>query len=68
MYTECDTCHKEVNPDEAGTWKLVEGWAQQRKGGGFHGISFPSLPRKYRCKLCMDYIKLAGTSDQLKLF
>lgn len=64
----CDMCEQPVNPDQPGTWKLIEGWAQARKGGGVHGISLPSPPRKYRCKLCMDYHKLRGGADQPTLF
>lgn len=65
----CEYCGTEVKPDAPGTWRLVRGWVQVRKGGGTHAVHRPSAPLAYACDICMKLQKYGGSpDDQHSLF
>lgn len=59
----CQECGEEVNPKAQGTWRLVTGWVENRKGGGAHAIALPSPAQGYMCNACM-IVARAKPQDQ----
>jgi hypothetical protein len=56
LYT-CFFCGDAINPRQAGVWRKVSGWVQNRKQGGVNSISLPEPEIGYACNVCIDIAK-----------
>lgn len=50
----CYFCPLPVNPEQAGTFKLITGWVETRRGGGAHAIRMGSPPQAFAHKHCIN--------------
>lgn len=65
---ECEFCHEPVDVRAPGVHVLVEGWIENRTGGGAHGIRLAKRSVRYACKFCVDRRAQGTDLDQLQLF
>lgn len=56
----CARCGKPVDTTESGHYSLVTGWAQNRDGGGAHGITLRRDHGTWKHKLCFQKDQLGG--------
>ena len=65
---ECHYCHDPIDTRASGVCQWVEGWVENRTGGGAHAIRKPIRHQRYACKWCVDADVGKASTSQLGLF
>jgi hypothetical protein len=64
----CHLCQDPLDIRAKGVSQWVEGWVENRTGGGAHAIRTPVKHMRFACKWCVDKEASRTNVDQLAFF
>lgn len=66
--TNCEFCGCELDTRRQGVHQYVEGWVQNRAGGGANAVRLPNHHLRWACKICVDTKSKGQPLFQMNLF